>query len=199
MGGSPVKSGKNGSHSPCHWCRLRFALFRQRCLCRSEDHPSAYPSARTNRTPVTSADTTLLQELLIASLSSPPTQSPPVRTAIHISDITRALNSRRSSFLTVVKTRIHRRRHSTCASARGGMIHRCIDISWYFSRDTYRDIIFYNLNFFFFLIIFFFFPQWFSFRQKRDIIIYTCNFCKVIPQIHSYFVKIICEISVETN
>ena len=36
-------------------------------------------------------------------------------------------------------------------------------------------------------------------RQKRDIIVSTCNFCKVIPQIHSYFVKIICEISVETN
>ena len=33
---------------------------------------------------------------------------------------------------------------------RGGTIHRCIDISRYFSRDTYRDIIFYNHNFFFF-------------------------------------------------
>ena len=33
---------------------------------------------------------------------------------------------------------------------RGGTIHRCIDISRYISRDTYRDIIFYNHNFFFF-------------------------------------------------
>ena len=32
---------------------------------------------------------------------------------------------------------------------RGGTIHRCIDISRYFSRDTYRDIIFYNRDFFF--------------------------------------------------
>ena len=77
---------------------------------------------------------------------------------------------------------------------RGGTIHRCIDISRYFSRDTYRDIIFYNRDFFFF-----FWPQWFSFRQKRYIILSTCDFCKVIPQIHSYFVKIFCEISVETN
>ena len=44
---------------------------------------------------------------------------------------------------------------------------------------------------------FFFIPQRFSFGQKRDIIISTCDFCKVIPQIHSYFVKVICEISVE--
>ena len=36
------------------------------------------------------------------------------------------------------------------AMSRGGTIHRCIDISRYFSRDTYRDIIFYNHNFFFF-------------------------------------------------
>ena len=37
---------------------------------------------------------------------------------------------------------------------RGGTIHRCIDISRYFSRDTYRNIIFYNQNFF--LLLFFF-------------------------------------------
>ena len=44
--------------------------------------------------------------------------------------------------------------------SRGGTIHRCIDISRYFSRDIYRDIIFYNRNFFFFLINnFFFSPQ----------------------------------------
>ena len=78
-------------------------------------------------------------------------------------------------------------------NGRGGTIHQCIDISRYFSSDTYRDIIFYNHNFIFF------FPQLFSFRQKRYIIISTCDFCKVIPQMHSYFVKIFCEISVETN
>ena len=39
---------------------------------------------------------------------------------------------------------------------RGGTIHRCIDIWRYFSRDTYRDIIFYNHDFFF---LDFFFPQ----------------------------------------
>ena len=33
-------------------------------------------------------------------------------------------------------------------TTRGGTIHRCIDISRYFSRDTYRDIIFYNQDFF---------------------------------------------------
>ena len=36
---------------------------------------------------------------------------------------------------------------------RGGMIHRCIDISRYFSCNTYRDIIFYN----YFFILFQFF------------------------------------------
>ena len=41
------------------------------------------------------------------------------------------------------------------APGRGGTIHRCIDISRYFSLDTYRDIIFYNRNFF----ISFLFPQ----------------------------------------
>ena len=41
----------------------------------------------------------------------------------------------------------------TAQVIRGGTIHRCIDISRYFSRDTYRDIIFYNHNF---LYIFFF-------------------------------------------
>ena len=60
------------------------------------------------------------------------------------------------------------------SSSRGGTIHRYIDISRYFSRDTYRDIIFYNRN--------------------DNMIISTCDFGKVIPQIHSYFVK-----SVETN
>ena len=40
---------------------------------------------------------------------------------------------------------------------RGGTIDRCIDISRYFSRNTYRDIIFYNRNFLFNLVIFFFF------------------------------------------
>ena len=39
-------------------------------------------------------------------------------------------------------------------SCRGGTIHRCIDESRYFSRDTYRDTyratIFYNHNFSFF-------------------------------------------------
>ena len=38
---------------------------------------------------------------------------------------------------------------NTLISARGGTIHRFIDISRYFSRDTYRDIVFYNHNFFF--------------------------------------------------
>ena len=78
---------------------------------------------------------------------------------------------------------------------RGGTIHRCIDISRYFSRDTYRDIIFYNHNFF----LYFFLVHWFSFRQKRYIILSTCIFCKVIPQIHNYFVKIFCEISISRN
>ena len=69
-------------------------------------------------------------------------------------------------------------------------VARFIDASIY--RDTCSDIIFYNHNSFFS-------PPLFSFRQKRYIIISTCDFCKVIPQIHSYFVKIFCEISVETN
>ena len=67
-------------------------------------------------------------------------------------------------------------------NTRGGTIHRCIDISRYFSRDTYRDIIFYNHDF-----------------LKRYRVISTWDFCKVIPQIHSHFVKISGEISVETN
>ena len=37
--------------------------------------------------------------------------------------------------------------------SRGGMIHRCIDALRYFSRDTYRDIIFHNRNFFFFFTL----------------------------------------------
>ena len=57
-------------------------------------------------------------------------------------------------------------------------VARFIDISRYFSRNTYRDIICYNCIFFF--------PQWFSFRQKKDIIISTCDFCKVIPQIQLF-------------
>ena len=40
----------------------------------------------------------------------------------------------------------------TCLGGRVGTIHRCIDISRYFSRD----IIFYNHNFFFFFNYFFF-------------------------------------------
>ena len=38
---------------------------------------------------------------------------------------------------------------ATCdVYCRGGTIHRCIDISRYFSRDTYRDIIFCNRDLF---------------------------------------------------
>ena len=49
----------------------------------------------------------------------------------------------------------HRRENwTTMLRVRGGTIHRCIDISRYFSRDTYRDIIFYNHNFFFFSFCF---------------------------------------------
>ena len=33
----------------------------------------------------------------------------------------------------------------------GGTIHRCIDISWYLSRDTYRDILFFIITIFYFL------------------------------------------------
>ena len=36
---------------------------------------------------------------------------------------------------------------------RGGTIHRCIDISRYFSCDMYRDIIFYNHNFYFYFFL----------------------------------------------
>ena len=93
---------------------------------------------------------------------------------------------------------------------RGGTIHRCIDIY----RDTFPAIriaiLFFTIAICYYLkkkllkkinifVFNFCFPQWFSFRQKRYIIISTCDFCKVIPQIHSYFVKIFCEISVETN
>ena len=78
------------------------------------------------------------------------------------------------------------------------MIHRCIDVSRYFSRDTYRKNYYFLQSQFFFFCLFFFLSL-FTFRQKRYIIISTCDFCKVIPQIHSYFVKIFCEISVETN
>ena len=78
---------------------------------------------------------------------------------------------------------------------------RFIDASIY--RDTFPAIciaiLFFTITIVLFFLIIFFFPQLFSFRQKRYIIISTCDFCKVIPQIHSYFVKIFCEISVETN
>ena len=40
-------------------------------------------------------------------------------------------------------------------SSRGGTIHWCIDISRYLSRDTYRDIIFYNHYFYVFFFVFF--------------------------------------------
>ena len=36
--------------------------------------------------------------------------------------------------------------------SRGGTINRCIDISQYFSRDTYRNIIFFYHNFSFLFI-----------------------------------------------
>ena len=42
---------------------------------------------------------------------------------------------------------------------RGGTIHRCIDISRYFSRDTYRDIIFYKRDFLFYFLLQIFFPR----------------------------------------
>ena len=44
---------------------------------------------------------------------------------------------------------------------RGGTIHRCIDVSQYFSRDMYHDIIFYNQYFFlfFFLTMIFILPK----------------------------------------
>ena len=82
-------------------------------------------------------------------------------------------------------------------------VARFIDASIY--HDTFPAIriaiLFFTIAifFFFFFNYYFFFPQRFSFRQKRYLIISTCDFCKVIPQIHSYFVKIFCEISVETN
>ena len=78
----------------------------------------------------------------------------------------------------------------------GGMIHRCIDMSRYFSRDTYRNIFFF-FHYFFCLICVL--VQWFAFRQKRYIIISTCDFCKVIPQIRNYFVKIFGEILIRRN
>ena len=74
---------------------------------------------------------------------------------------------------------------------------RFIDASIY--RDTFPAIrieffFFYNRDFYFIFI----FHNDFHLGRKATIIS-TCDFCKVIPQIHSYFVKIICEISVETN
>ena len=80
-------------------------------------------------------------------------------------------------------------------------VARFIDASIY--RDTFPviriAILFFTIAIFLIFFDFFFSPQLFSFRQKRYIIISTCDFCKVILQIHSYFVKIFCEISVETN
>ena len=88
------------------------------------------------------------------------------------------------------------------------MVARFSDASIY--RDTFPAIriaivfftitilfvfsIFLLFNFFNFLV----FHNDFHFGRKETIIS-TCDFCKVIPQIHSYFVKVICEISVETN
>ena len=89
-----------------------------------------------------------------------------------------AASARRRLLLDLVAQPEQERCHQRSVIVMGGTIHRCIDISRYFSRDMYRDIIFYNHNFFFF-----FSPQLFSFRQKRYIIISTCGFCKVIPQI----------------
>ena len=73
-------------------------------------------------------------------------------------------------------------------------MHRYIAI---FSCDTYRDIICYKCNFF--LFFFLVNNDFHSFRQKIYIIIFTCDFCKVIPQIHNYFVKIFCEILISRN
>ena len=58
--------------------------------------------------------------------------------------------------------------------SRGGKIHQCIKISRYFSRDTYRDIIFYNRNSF--LILFFnfiFCTMIFIYAEKIHNNIYT--------------------------
>ena len=54
---------------------------------------------------------------------------------------------------------------------------RFIDASIY--RDTFPAI---RIAILFLTIAIFFGPQTFSFRQKRDIIISTCDFCKVIPE-----------------
>ena len=78
-------------------------------------------------------------------------------------------------------------------------VARFIEASIY--RDTFPAIriaiLLFTITILFLFCLNFFFTQLFSFGQKRYII--TCNFCKVIPQIHSYFVKIFCEISVETK
>ena len=47
---------------------------------------------------------------------------------------------------------------------RGGTIHRCIDIAQYFSHDTYRDIIFYDRDFYIYIYIYIFFS---TFRLGR--------------------------------
>ena len=55
----------------------------------------------------------------------------------------------------------HRRENwTTMLRVRGGTIHRCIDISRYFSRDTYR-------NFFFFFFFHFFFHNDFHLGRKE--------------------------------
>ena len=86
------------------------------------------------------------------------------------------------------------------------MRHPAVGVARFIDASIYRNtfpairiaILFFTIAIFilFFLIFFFFFLQLFSFRQKRYIIISTCDFCKVIPQIHSYFLKIFGEISV---
>ena len=79
-------------------------------------------------------------------------------------------------------------------------VARFIDASIY--RDTIPviriAILFLTIAIFLFIFIFFFHND-FHLGRKDTIIISTCNFCKVIPQIHSYFVKIFCEISAETT
>ena len=80
-------------------------------------------------------------------------------------------------------------------------VARFIDASIY--RDTILAIriaiLFFIITIIIIYYFFFFFHNNYSFRQKRYIIISTCDLCEVIPQIHSYFMKVFCKISVETN
>ena len=114
---------------------------RTSCLVGLKTHPTIVPRSGIELT------TSRLYNFIMAKVSHALNHS--ARRASYLTENIISCIAKRNTIYSTVCTKIIR-----CLLSRGGTIHRCIDISRYFSRDTYRDIIFYNHNFCFFQFLF---------------------------------------------